>query len=169
MSYFPLSTLNVKHCEVLVGANDLISGVGTVVALNSIAGSTDKVSLSGNTITLKHGVDYFITTSIIMRSTASNAVLDASISTLYRLGFYDTTNGMWLIQKCTNPTNTHLNSAKNAGIRDYQAYCVIPSQSTDIDIQLRIKSQAETLNRLTIHLDNANTDYGNSAIIIYHN
>lgn len=168
MSYFPLSTLNLKCTQVLVGANSAISTVGTTLALNSISGATEKVSLSSNTITLKAGVDYFIVTALSLTGTQNFTLLDASINNTQRLGFYNTTSASWLTQKCTNPTNTMSTAGiKNSGLRNHQAYCVIPAPASDINIQLRIKSN--TTATLTTYLNNADANYGNSTITIYHN
>lgn len=170
MSYFPLSTLNLKCAQILVNNNSAITTVGTPIALSSITGSTDKVSLSSNTITLKAGVDYFLVTCIAARTITATTHIDSTIANLMRCGFYNTTNSSWFTQKCSNPNNTAFTGGlKNSGIREFQAYCVIPSPATDINVQYRIKSIISTTSsKLTIHRDNGDTNIGNSTIIIYH-
>jgi hypothetical protein len=171
MSYFPLSTLNLKCSQILVNNNSAITTVGTPIALSSISGSTDKVSLASNTITLKAGLDYFLVTCIAYRTIAPTTYVDASIASTFRFGFYNTTNSSWFTQKCTNPNNVLASGGlKNSGIREYQAYCVIPAPATDINVQFRIKTlQTTSASKLTTYRDNGDTNIGNSTIIIYHN
>jgi hypothetical protein len=171
MSYFPLSTLNLKCSQILVNNNSAITTVGTPIALSSISGSTNKVSLAANTITLKAGVDYFLVTCIAYRTIAATTYSDASIANTFRFGFYNTTNSSWFTQKCTNPNNVlSTGGTKNSGIREYQAYCVIPAPATDINVQFRIKTiNTTSTSRLTTYRDNGDTNIGNSTIVIYHN
>ena len=166
MSFFPPITLNLKQSQILVNTNTNITTVGTAVSLTSLSGSSNKVSLASNTITLKSGADYYIFTNIGFNTNAL-VNFESSKSTLFRFGFYNTGNSTWLTQKTTNPSNHSSSSA--VGLRNYQAFCVIPSPASGMTIQLRIKSLVSTTYKANISRANADANIGDSLITIYHN
>jgi hypothetical protein len=175
MSFISPAILNLNHSQVLLSNQILTnSTIGTIISLNSIQTTSNKISLlssPANTIKLETGCDYFITSNIPFLTNSPYYVNSSGTNFLYhyRLGLYDVTNSVWLTQKTTWPNIS--NNITAFGGHSSALFCVIPSLQNSINIQLRVYSQVTPTATIdaTIYMNNASNTYPDSCLNIYHN